>query len=185
MTVHRPLGPRDDAGASPSARPGDDAGPDRSPTRMNVMLAYDHSRNARIALDGVREMFAAARPAITLISVIEDPLSNTNASDEMFEAQYGEQKLGAEAAARELTADGFPTKVLFAEGDARKMILRATEERQPDLLVMARHSHKPDGGPIARRIEALVEEFDHMTFGSVSAFLARRARCPILIIPAP
>ena len=31
--------------------------------------------------------------------------------------------------------------------------------------------------------QALVEEFDHMTFGSVSAFLARRARCPLLIVP--
>ncbi len=152
---------------------------------MNLMLAYDHSRNARIALDGVKRLFADSRPDITLISVIEDPISNTSASDDMFETQYAEQKAGAEAAARELTESGFPTKVLFAEGDARKMILRATEERKPDLLVLARHSHKPDGGPIARRLEALVEEFDHMTFGSVSAFLARRATCPLLIIPAP
>jgi nucleotide-binding universal stress UspA family protein len=81
---------------------------------------------------------------------------------------------------------GFEAHVLLAEGDARKMILRAIEERKPDLLVMARHSHKPDRGPfnfITRRIDALVEEFDHMTFGSVSAFLARRANCPLLIIP--
>jgi nucleotide-binding universal stress UspA family protein len=152
---------------------------------MNLMLAYDHSRNARIALDGVKRLFADTHPEITLISVIEDPLSSTSASDDMFDTQYAEQKAGAEAAARELTEAGFPTKVLFAEGDARKMILRATEERKPDLLVLARHSHKPDGGSIARRIEAIVEEFDHMTFGSVSAFLARRATCPLLIIPAP
>ena len=82
-----------------------------------------------------------------------------------------------------MTAGGFPTQVLMAEGDARKMILRATDERRPDLLVMARHSHKPDGNFITRRLDALVEEFDHMTFGSVSAFLARRAQCPLLIIP--
>ena len=31
--------------------------------------------------------------------------------------------------------------------------------------------------------DALVEEFDHMTFGSVSAFLARRVMCPLLIVP--
>jgi nucleotide-binding universal stress UspA family protein len=90
------------------------------------------------------------------------------------------------AAAAELAAAGFQTQVLMAEGDARKMILRATEERKPDLLVMARHSHKPDNGPlnfITRKLDALVEEFDHMTFGSVSAFLARRVSCPLLIIP--
>ncbi len=150
---------------------------------MEIMLAYDHSRNARIALDAVKRMFVLEKPEITLISVIEDPGSATAAGDEMFQQQYSEQKHGAEVAASELTAMGFKAKVLFAEGDARKMILRATEERRPDLLVLARHSYKPDGNFITRRLDALVEEFDHMTFGSVSAFLARRVMCPLLIVP--
>ena len=71
-------------------------------------------------------------------------------------------------------------------GHANGMILRATDEKKPDLLVMARHSHQPDSGPLGfltKRLDALVEEFDHMTFGSVSAFLARRVKCTILIIP--
>ena len=150
---------------------------------MEVMLAYDHSRNSRIALEAVKQLFAKELPTVTLISVIEEPGSNTSAGDEMFEAQYQEQKLGAEKAAAELVAAGFRAKVLVAEGDARKMILRATQERKPDVLVMARHSYKPDGNFITRRLDALVEEFDHMTFGSVSAFLARRVQCPLLIIP--
>ena len=138
---------------------------------MEVMLAYDHSRNSRIALEAVKQLFAKELPTVTLISVIEEPGSNTSAGDEMFEAQYQEQKLGAEKAAAELVAAGFSAKVLVAEGDARKMILRATQER------------KPDGNFITRRLDALVVEFDHMTFGSVSAFLARRVQCPLLIIP--
>ncbi|WP_299735384.1 universal stress protein [uncultured Roseobacter sp.] len=150
---------------------------------MDVMIAYDHSRNARITLEVVKEMFAAAHPNLTLISVIEEVGSTTAGADEMFKEQFADQKAGAESAAVELSAAGFPTQVLMAEGDARKMILRATDERKPDLLVMARHSHKPDGNFITRRLDALVEEFDHMTFGSVSAFLARRAQCPLLIIP--
>ena len=150
---------------------------------MDIMLAYDHSRNARIAVDTVKRLFATEKPAITLISVIEEPGSTTGAGDELFQQQYAEQKAGAEAAAAELSAAGFPSKVLFAEGDARKMILRATEQRRPDLLVLARHSYKPDGNFITRRLDALVEEFDHMTFGSVSAFLARRVQCPLLIVP--
>ena len=150
---------------------------------MEVMLAYDHSRNSRIALEAVKQLFAKELPTVTLISVIEEPGSNTSAGDEMFEAQYQEQKLGAEKAAAELVAAGFSAKVLVAEGDARKMILRATQERKPDVLVMARHSYKPDGNFITRRLDALVGEFDHMTFGSVSAFLARRVQCPLLIIP--
>ena len=150
---------------------------------MEVMLAYDHSRNSRIALEAVKQLFAKELPTVTLISVIEEPGSNTSAGDEMFEAQYQEQKLGAEKAAAELVAAGFSAKVLVAEGDARKMILRATQERKPDVLVMARHPYKPDGNFITRRLDALVEQFDHMTFGSVSAFLARRVQCPLLIIP--
>lgn len=150
---------------------------------MDIMIAYDHSRNARITLDVVQEMFAAAHPNVTLISVIEDIGSTTAGADDMFNEQLADQKAGVEAAAAILTTAGFPTQVLMAEGDARKMILRATDERRPDLLVMARHSHKPDGNFITRRLDALVEEFDHMTFGSVSSFLARRVQCPLLIIP--
>lgn len=153
---------------------------------MEIMLAYDHSRNARIALDAVQKMFGPLKPSVTLVSVVEDIGSATSDADELFSEQYQEQKAGVEAAAAELMATGIEAKVVLAEGDARKMILRATEERRPDLLVMARHSHQADGGPlgfITKRLDALVEEFDHMTFGSVSAFLARRAKCPILIIP--
>jgi nucleotide-binding universal stress UspA family protein len=150
---------------------------------MDIMIAYDHSRNARIALDEVRRLFEATRPTITLISVIEEPGSATDAGGELFSAQYQNQKAGTEAAAAELAAAGFKTKVLMAQGDARKMILRATQERRPDLLVLARHSHKPDGNFLSRPLDAMVEEFNHMTFGSVSAFLARRAQVPLLIIP--
>jgi nucleotide-binding universal stress UspA family protein len=153
---------------------------------MDVMLAYDGSRNARIALDTVKAMFGPLTPTVTLISVVEDVGSSTAGADDMFNDQYRAQKAGVEAAAADLVAAGIPAKVLLAEGDARKMILRATLERRPDLLVMARHSHQPDKGPlnfITRRLDALVEEFDHMTFGSVSAFLARRVKCPLLIVP--
>jgi nucleotide-binding universal stress UspA family protein len=153
---------------------------------MDIMLAFDNSRNARIALDTVREIFGPLSPTVTLISVIEDIGSTTAGADEMFHEQFNIQKAGAEAAAAELVAHGIAAKVMLAEGDARKMILRATEEKKPDLLVMARHSHQPDSGPlgfITKRIDALVEEFDHMTFGSVSAFLARRVKCPLLIVP--
>lgn len=153
---------------------------------MHIMLAYDNSRNARIALDAVRDLLSALNPKITLISVVEDVGSATSDADELFSAQYAEQKAGTEAAAADLAAAGLNASVLIAEGDARKMILRAVEERAPDLLVMARHSYKPDPGPlnfITRKLDALVEEFDHMTFGSTSAFLARRAPCPLLIIP--
>lgn len=153
---------------------------------MDVMIAYDHSRNARITLDAVKVLLGPLKPSVTLISVVEDVGSATSDADDLFKEQYAEQKAGAEAAAVELEAIGMKASVVLAEGDARKMILRATEQRKPDVLVLARHSHQPDNGPlgfITKRLDALVEEFDHMTFGSVSAFLARRVKCPLLIIP--
>jgi nucleotide-binding universal stress UspA family protein len=153
---------------------------------MDLMIAYDNSRNSRITLDAVKGMFGPLKPNVTLISVIEDVGSATADADDLFNEQYNAQKAGAEAAASELEAVGIKTTVVLAEGDARKMILRAAEERKPDLLVLARHSHQPDSGPlgfIAKRLDAIAEEFDHMTFGSVSAFLARRAKCPLLIVP--
>ena len=83
---------------------------------MDVMLAYDHSRNARIALDAVREMFGPLKPTVTLISVIEDVGSATGEADELFSEQYAVQKSGVEAAAAELLAAGMPAKVILAEG---------------------------------------------------------------------
>lgn len=153
---------------------------------MHIMVAYDHSRNARIALDTVKEMFALIKPEVTLISVIEVVGSATAAADDMFQEQFEEQKKGAEQAAAKLVAVGMNAKVLFAEGDARKMIMRAIEEQKPDLLVIARHSHKADPGKvgfIAGKIDAVVQEFGHMTFGAVSSFLSRRATCPLLVVP--
>ena len=126
---------------------------------MDVMLAYDHSRNSRIAISIVKSMFAKEMPEITLISVIEEPGSTSDSGDELFRQQYNEQKAGTEMAAAELAEAGFKTKILVAHGDARKMILRAVEERRPDMLVIVRHSHKPDGNIISRSLDALVDEF--------------------------
>ena len=69
--------------------------------------------------------------------------------------------------------------MILAEGDARKMILKAAEHKKPDLLVIARHSNEPDGGFISRSLNLLVDELDYMTFGSVSAF------CPPGALPGP
>ena len=52
---------------------------------MKLMLAYDHSRNSRIALEMVIRLFAEVKPKVTLISVIEEPGSNTGVVDELFE----------------------------------------------------------------------------------------------------
>ena len=44
---------------------------------MKVLLAYDNSRNANIALEAVKSLLGPMSPVITLISVVEDVGSST------------------------------------------------------------------------------------------------------------
>ena len=90
---------------------------------MDIMLAYDHSRNARIALDAVQQLFGPLKPAITLVSVVEEVGSATAGADDLFKEQFADQKAGVEAAAAALTAAGIAAKVMLAEGAAKCPIL--------------------------------------------------------------
>ena len=83
---------------------------------MHIMLAFDNSRNARIALETTTRLFSGTKAEITLITVIEDAGSATAASDDMFTEQYTEQKAGVEAAASELVAAGCAARSPFAAG---------------------------------------------------------------------
>ncbi len=152
---------------------------------MKIMLAYDNSRNAKRALQMTLDMFKPLQPLIILIGVVEDSLDTSSASTGLYEQQKGEFRSFLRAAADEVGRQGLDAEVILAEGDARKMILKAAEHKKPDLLVIARHSNEPDGGFISRSLNLLVDELDYMTFGSVSAFLARRAPCPVLIQACP
>ncbi len=152
---------------------------------MKIMIAYDDSRNARTALQKTIDMFKPLNPLIILVGVVEGSLDTSNASGDLFEQQRAQFQGLLRDAAEHVGAQGLDAEVVVADGDARKMILKAAEHKKPDLLVIARHSHEPDGGFISRSLNLLVDELDYMTFGSVSAFLARRAPCPVLIQSCP
>ncbi|NLG63828.1 MAG: universal stress protein [Candidatus Cloacimonetes bacterium] len=55
-----------------------------------------------------------------------------------------------------------------AEGDATELILKRAKERAADLVVLGTHGH----GALARAL-----------IGSVSSAVARRAECPVLLVP--
>ncbi|SDU03290.1 universal stress protein [Halopseudomonas salegens] len=152
---------------------------------MRIMIAYDNSRNAHKALEATLNMFAPLKPVIILIGVVEGALDTSDGSSELFNQQKAEFQGFLRLAADRVSQAGLNAEVILAEGDARKMILKAAEHKKPDLLVIARHSNEPDGGFISRSLNLLVDELDYMTFGSVSAFLARRAPCPVLIQACP
>ncbi|MDN3559899.1 universal stress protein [Vreelandella neptunia] len=152
---------------------------------MKIMIAYDGSRNAKLALAQVVNMFRCNQPLLVLVGVVENPLDATDNNEVLFQQEHDEVKQHLQEGVAFALGEGFQAEQLLAEGDARKMLLQATRKLSPDLLVIARHSHQPDGGIIAKSLTYFVDELDYMTFGSVSSFLARRAECPLLILPSP
>ncbi|SHE78931.1 Nucleotide-binding universal stress protein, UspA family [Modicisalibacter ilicicola DSM 19980] len=152
---------------------------------MKIMIAYDGSRNAKLALAQIIDMFRPMKPSLLLVGVAENPRDATDANESLFQEEYDELKRALEEGVAFAQKEEFEAETLLAEGDARKGLLQATQKKTPDLLVIARHSHKPDGGIIAQSLTYFVDELDYMTFGSVSSFLARRAECPLLILPSP
>ena len=151
---------------------------------MQIMVAFDNSRNAKLALTQVVSMFRKLEPIILLVSVVENPGDSTDSNEALFAEEAAEMRAGVDKALEFCKKEGLIAQAILAEGDARKMILAATKKHSPDILVVARHSHQPDAGFIAKSLTYFIDEVDYMTFGSVSAFLARRAECPLLILPS-
>ena len=154
----------------------------------------DHDEHARqsSAISGagpfdlrLHPVFCRLEPKITLVAVAENPRDITSGNEDLFQEEVGELKQHLKEALELCESEQVSAESLMLEGDARKSLLFAAEKKvRPDMLVIARHSHEPDGGFIARSLTYLVDELDYMTFGSVSSFLARRIQCPLLILPS-
>ncbi|MCG7198537.1 universal stress protein [Marinobacter pelagius] len=152
---------------------------------MKIMIAYDGSRNARLALAQTITMFHDLKPQLTLVAVAENPRDITSGNEDLFQQEVSELKDYLSEAMEVCQNEDVAAETMLLEGDPRKMLLYAAEKKiHPDMLVIARHSHEPDGGFIARSLTYFVDELDYMTFGSVSSFLARRIQCPLLILPS-
>jgi len=153
--------------------------------KMKILIAYDGSRNAKLALAQTLSLFGALNPTIILMAVAENPRDATDSNEDLFQQEYSELTQGLEEGKTLVEDQQLNCDLLITEGDPRKMLLQASKKIVPDLLVLARHSHQPDGGFIAQSLSYFVDELDYMTLGSVTSFLARRVECPLLILPSP
>lgn len=152
---------------------------------MKIMIAYDGSRNAKLALAQSITMFRELKPELSLVAVAENPRDITAGNEDMFQQELANLKQALRDALAMCVKEGIVAESFLLEGDARKMLLHAAENKiQPSMLVIARHSEEVDGGLIARSLTYFVDELDYMTFGKVSSFLARRVQCPLLILPS-
>jgi nucleotide-binding universal stress UspA family protein len=140
---------------------------------MKIMIAYDGSRNAKLALAQTITMFHSLKPTLSLVAVAENPRDITASNEDLFQEELVSLKKALQEALDMCVREGIRANSLLLEGDARKMLLYAAENKvQPNMLV------------IARSLTYFVDELDYMTFGKVSSFLARRVQCPLLILPS-
>ena len=59
---------------------------------MKIMIAYDGSRNARLALAQTITMFRDLKPVITLVAVAENPRDITSGNEDMFQEEVADLK---------------------------------------------------------------------------------------------
>ena len=123
---------------------------------MNIMIAYDGSRNARLALAQTVTMFRALSPRLTLVAVAENPRDITSSNEDLFQEEVSELKGHLKEALEVCQSQGVEAETMLLDGEARKMLLFAAEKKvRPDMLVLARHSHEPAEAPGERAPPAL------------------------------
>lgn len=134
---------------------------------MKIMVCHDGSERAQKALEKTLDIFKLEKPEVYILTVIEPPLDATSTDEESFQKWQEKRRGDLQEAAEYVAGHGFLADAILAEGDPRKMILEAVDSKSPDILVVA----KRGGGMLGK-----------MVLGSVSDYMVRHARCPVLII---
>ncbi|MBW7957771.1 MAG: universal stress protein [Deltaproteobacteria bacterium] len=134
---------------------------------MKIMFCHDGSERSKAALEKALGLFKHLSPEVFLITVVEEPLDATSHDEESFEKWRATREEDLQEAANRVVEHGLDVDAILAIGDPRKMIIEAAENKNPDILV------------VARRGAGLLES---MVLGSVSSFLVRHAECPVLVI---
>lgn len=133
---------------------------------LKIMVCHDGSENAQKALDQAIELFKGIKPEIILVSVVEGAADASMVNEEIFDNEKEARRTQLKQLAEKLAGCCCDVDVVLATGDARKMLLEASKQKNPDILVIA----KRGGGGIK-----------DMVLGSVSAYLVRHAKCPVMV----
>ena len=143
----------------------------------SVLCAVDFSQDSARALEHAESLARHGAGRLTLLHVVEpipvgyDPIVGPPFDIAGYEFRLEEsgraqlQKLAPDR----LTA-GCEVETVLARGKAYKEILRVAAERQADVIVLGVHGRNA---------------FDRLVFGSTTEHIIRRARCPVLAVPAP
>jgi nucleotide-binding universal stress UspA family protein len=134
---------------------------------MKIMVCHDGSQRSQTALERTTELFMVQKPDIILVTVVEEPLDATSQDEASFESWRASRGLSLREAADWVVEHGLNVDAILAVGDPRKMLIEATENKNPDILVVA--------GRGAGLLNGMVR-------GSVISFLVRHAECPVLVM---
>lgn len=134
---------------------------------MKVMVCYDGSEAAHVALERTVNYFKALNPEIVLLTVTGEVLDASMESEEVFDKLEQEQHGVLKKAADWVAEHGLEVDAVLAEGKPQQMILDAIDKKSPDIVVVAR-----------QRKSRFMQHF----LGSVSAYLVRHAPCHLLIM---
>jgi len=133
---------------------------------LKIMVCHDGSENAQKALDQAMDLFKASKPEIILVSVVEGAADASMVNEEIFDNEKEARRSQLKQVADKLAGCCCDVDVILATGDARKMLLETAKQKNPDILVIAKR-----GGGVIK----------DMVLGSVSAYLVRHAKCPVMV----
>lgn len=134
---------------------------------MKIMICYDGSDGAQRAMEKAIEIFKPMRPEVIILTVIEIPLDATSHAEEAFAEWRRERQKVLDKATDWVVMHGLDVDAILAEGDPRTMIMDAIKVKSPDVVIIGKR-----GGGALKEI----------VLGSVSAYLTRHAKCPVLVI---
>jgi nucleotide-binding universal stress UspA family protein len=146
------------------------------PSIKSILCPIDFSKSSVSAFDYAQSI-ASHYKALLLLQHVVDSL-RPYYPYHAFPNEYDEicQKLRADAVhqlqefAKTHNCCGVRTQCTVQDGDVNALILEVAEERAVDLIVMGTHG---------------LRGLDHLTLGSVTEKVLRKARCPVLAVRKP
>jgi universal stress protein A len=132
------------------------------------LVPIDFSDASLKALRYARQLAAGAKAALTLLNVIEEPLSFRNLDLARQQRQRkGERLAKLESLARREVGPGIPLNTLVCDGSPVEEITRLAASIGSDMIIVGRHAHRG------------LRRWFH---GHTALRLVGRAACPVVVL---
>jgi nucleotide-binding universal stress UspA family protein len=137
---------------------------------MKILLAIDHSKYSEAALQALIRQIRPQDTEVTVLHIMEVSLADFE-SRAVFEAARDARLQQAnelvERFAKKLREEGYASKPMVAEGDARDSIIDFAEKWKPEVIFVGSHGRR---------------RFRRLSLGRVSEAVARHAGCSVEIV---